>query len=326
MSGALSQVQRPWWDGQFSAADLDPIRTLPRSYFEQARIKAFDPTDHEYTGRTIDALGDYQFDWGAVPQSMRSKYNTVEANEDGSFTVVLQQPGRHKYDLMRLRYRPDGRGGMTLDGDPTQARATSSRDKFIDHAEKLALVALAPLAASAAFPTGAVGAAPTGTASTVSSAPVGGGLKSAGASGLGGSGAGLTATTSSTTAIGGNIGAGALSSTAAAGGGGTAASAASKGLSGLFDAGLSKGLEALGMPNAAKFVRGSGIGRDLFSLVGSGVSNYVQERNTRKAEDRADNRAREREERQERREADARRRRMPVNTSVAGALRVVRGG
>lgn len=78
--------------------------------------------------------------WEALG-GFQSKYNgETYLDADGVLHTTLQQPGKHKYDTLAAQFRQDpSTGKWILQGDPTPTRATSSKDKVQDFAEKGAL-------------------------------------------------------------------------------------------------------------------------------------------------------------------------------------------
>lgn len=69
--------------------------------------------------------------------NLRSKFNSVVPNDDGSFSVVFQQPGKHKYDTFEGVYQLDKDSGeLVLQGGLRPTRQISSGERFRDGLEK----------------------------------------------------------------------------------------------------------------------------------------------------------------------------------------------
>lgn len=86
--------------------------------------------------------------------ALQSKYNSVDDLGDGRFEAVFQQPGGHKYDLMRLLYDTDpATGELVLQGTPTNFKQQSSNSQVGQ-----ALGTMASFIGSAAFAPGLAGA------------------------------------------------------------------------------------------------------------------------------------------------------------------------
>jgi hypothetical protein len=118
-AAAAPAVQQPGPVG----APVDPyaaIRNLNFRWQEEVAPTSFDSE----AGGIGGTPAGWTFDFDTLkPAGFQSKYNAIVPQADGSLHVVMQQPGRHKYDTMIAAYTQDpATGQWTLANDPMQAQ------------------------------------------------------------------------------------------------------------------------------------------------------------------------------------------------------------
>lgn len=142
--GGPTATRRPQlFAGGTGIANSESAAALQAAIPEQYRTKfeAFQPGGFQTTGGGDSE--NYETKFGAPSQM-------VDAN--GTMWLTVQDPGKHKYDLLRVPFRKDAAtGDWVRSGAPQQHRQTSSGEVFRDNLEQDAETAGKMVAAAAAL-------------------------------------------------------------------------------------------------------------------------------------------------------------------------------